>query len=233
MMSKFVLAAFALSLAAAPAAAATNLVVNGSFEDGNNGLSGWTIGGTDNQGYPPVAIFYGAAQPYPNGAYGEAVPANNAATNSPDAVGQRAAYFVSDLTVNQSLSQSVWLNPGVYQIGFSAYAPANGFKNAGDALFSGTIAGVTLANYAVSTGPKTTWQTFAGSTTIATAGMYNVSFVFNTNLVPSKDVVIDQVYIIAGNPPIGGVPEAATWAMLITGFGMIGAALRRRTMQTA
>ena len=63
--------------------------------------------------------------------------------------------------------------------------------------------------------------------------MYNVSFVFNTNLVPSKDVVIDQVYIIAGNPPIGGVPEAATWAMLITGFGMIGAALRRRTMQTA
>lgn len=232
-MSKMLLAAIAVAFAAVPAAAATNLVTNGSFEDGANGLNGWTIGGVDLQGYPPVAIFYGAAASYPNGAFGEAVPANNAPTNSPDAVGQRAAYFVSDLAQNQSLSQQVWLNPGVYQIGFSAYAPANGYGNAGDALFSGTIAGVTLANYAVSTHPKTTWQTFAGSTTIASAGFYNVAFVFNTNKVPSKDVVIDQVYIIAGNPPVPGVPEAATWAMLIAGFGMVGATLRRRSALVA
>ena len=29
-------------------------------------------------------------------------------------------------------------------------------------------------------------------------------------------------------PPVGGVPEPASWAMLIAGFGMIGATLRRR-----
>lgn len=29
--------------------------------------------------------------------------------------------------------------------------------------------------------------------------------------------------------PVGGVPEPATWAMLITGFGLIGATMRRRT----
>jgi len=47
-----------------------NLVVNGSFE---SGLAGWTIGGTDLQGYPPVAITYNSATAYPTGAFGEAV----------------------------------------------------------------------------------------------------------------------------------------------------------------
>jgi hypothetical protein len=40
-------------------------------------------------------------------------------------------------------------------------------------------------------------------------------------------------YILAtgtadGVPPTGGVPEPATWAMLITGFGLVGYAARRR-----
>jgi hypothetical protein len=200
---------------ASPAVAA-NLVVNGSFE---NSLVGWTIGGFDGQGFPPVAITYGAAAGYPTGAFGEAVPANDALTNSPDAVGARAAYFVSDITVNQSLSQTVFLTPGIYQIGFSAYAPANGYANAFDATFSGTIAGVVLANYAVSAGPVTDWQTFSGATNIAVAGNYLVEFVFNTGGFPAKDVVIDQVYIIAGNPVIG-VPAPA--ALGLFGLGLAG-----------
>jgi hypothetical protein len=36
-----------------------------------------------------------------------------------------------------------------------------------------------------------------------------------------------QVFLL-GNAAGGGVPEPATWAMMILGFGMIGAALRRR-----
>jgi hypothetical protein len=226
-MKRIALAAAAAFLATSPALAATNLVTNGSFE---SGLSGWIIGGTDNDSpaYPPAAIFYNNASAYPIGAFGEAVPVNNAPTNSPDAAGARAAYFVSDFTINQSLTQQVFLTAGTYQIGFSAYAPQNGFNNAGDATFSGTIAGVTLANYAVSSGPATTWQTFAGAANIASDGLYSVSFVFNTDRFPSKDVVIDQVYIIAGNPPLPAIPEPATWAMLIAGFGLVGAAMRRR-----
>lgn len=234
-MIKILLAAAAATVLAVPASAAVNLVSNGSFELGSNGLQDWTIGGVDNDNppYPPTAIFYGAAQPYPNGAFGEAVPANNAPTNSPDAVGARAAYFVSDFASQQSITQSVWLDAGEYQIGFSAYAPNNGFNNAGEAYFSGTIAGVTLASYAVSTGPNATWKTFAGSTIIQTAGFYDVAFVFDTNFFPSKDIVIDQVYIISGNPTLPGVPEPATWAMLIAGFGLVGATLRRRAAATA
>jgi len=213
---------FALALAAgfaAPAGAA-NLVTNGSFEAG---LSGWSIGGVDLQGFPPAAITYGAAAPYPTGAFGEAVPANNAPSNSPDAVGGHAAYFVSDFAVNQSLSQTVFLNPGIYQIGFSAYAPANGYANAVEATFSGTIAGIVLADYAVSAGPVTTWQTFTGATNIVTAGNYLVEFVFNTNGFPAKDVVIDQVYIIAGNPLIGVPAPAAIglFGLALAGLGFV------------
>lgn len=215
------LGALILVACAAPALAA-NLVLNGSFEDG---LTGWIIGGTDPQGYAPAAIFYGAAQPYPDGAFGEAVPANDALTNSPDLPGERAAYFVSDLANNQSLSQMVGpLEAGLYQIGFSAYAPANGFANFYDARFSGIIASVSLANYAVSTGPVTTWQTFASSGLDLPAGSYLVEFVFNTNGYPAKDVVIDQVYMIAGDPTV--VPEPAT--LLLLGFGLAGAIARRR-----
>jgi hypothetical protein len=209
------------------ASAATNLVTNGSFEDGQNGLSGWAIGGVAGQGYTPAAIFYGAAQGYPNGAFGEAVPANNAPTNSPDAVGKRAAYFVDDFASNQTLSQSVFLNPGLYQIGFSAYAPANGYANRVEATFSGVVAGVSLASYAVSSGPATTWQTFAGAANIVAAGNYLIEFTFNTNGFPAKDVVIDQVYVIAGNPP-PPIPEPSTYALMFAGLATVGFVARRR-----
>jgi hypothetical protein len=207
----------------AGSAQAANLVTNGSFEDG---LNGWTIGGADNQvpPFPPAAIFYNNSGPYPDGAFGEAVTPDNSISASPDAVGDRAAYFVSDLAVNQSLSQQIFLLAGTYKIGFSAYAPANGFGNAGDASFSGSIAGVELANYLVSSGPVTTWQAFSGQTMVGTAGMFDIEFIFNTSSVPSKDVVIDRVFVTR----VGGVPEPSSWAMLIAGFGLVGAARRGR-----
>jgi hypothetical protein len=217
----------------APALAA-NLVSNPSFE---SGLAGWTVGGIDTQGYPPVAIFYGVGAGYPTGAFGEAVPVDNAAGSlSPDAAGARGLYFVSDFTVGQKVSQTIFLKPGNYQIGFSVYAPDNGYSNAGDARFSGTIAGVTLADYLVSEGPRTTWQHYGGTATVVATGLYEVAFLFDTNLFPSKDVVVDRVYVLAGGgggPELPIVPEPATWAMLIAGFGLVGAAARARRSRHA
>lgn len=216
--------AVAAAIAAAPASAAVNLVVNGSFE---SGLSDWTLTNPP-ASFPATAIFYNSATPYPTGAFGEAVPPQNAPTNSPDPVGQRAAYFVSDFSSNETLSQLVHLTAGVYQIGFSAYAPANGYANAGDAQFEGIVASLTLASYSVSAGPVTTWQTFAGAANIVADGFYTVSFSFSTNRAPSKDIVVDQVYIIAGNPPIG-VPEPMALGLL--GASLLGLAGARRAFR--
>jgi hypothetical protein len=38
--------------------------------------------------------------------------------------------------------------------------------------------------------------------------------------------------LYAAVPP-GDVPEPATWAMMLTGFGLIGLALRRRSVKIA
>lgn len=216
----------------AGSAQATNLVVNGSFE---NALANWTIGGVDNDTpkYPPAAIFYNSPSPYPVGAFGEAVTPDNSVSASPDAVGNRAAYFVSDFAINQSLSQSVFLASGVYKIGFSAYAPQNGFNNVGDATFSGSIAGIQLASYAVSDGQPRVWQAFSAEKTVNNGSLFDISFVFNTNRDPSKDVVIDRVFITRiGDITPSSVPEPSSWAMLLAGFGLVGLMSRRAKRAT-
>jgi len=225
-MLRHLLLASAFTAAFSAGASSANLVTNGSFE---SGFAGWTSGGVETQGFPAVAIFYGPAAPYPFGAFNEAVPAANVTTNSPDPAGLRAAYFVSDFAQQESLTQTIFLAAGTYTFGFSAYAPANGFANPGEAMFSATFGTVVLANAAVSSGPVTTWKHVSGTTTLAAAGNFLIEFEFSTDLFPSKDIVIDQVYVIAGNGGGDPLDVPAPAALGLFGLGLLGlAALRRR-----
>ena len=214
---------------AGQASAAVNLLTNGSFETGD--FSGWTYVGVTPSGFPAAVIQYNAAAAYPTGAFGEAVPPDDTASPSPDPVGTRAAYFVAD-GATETLSQSVFLDVGQYTIGFSAYVPLNGFTNRGNATFTGSVAGVNLANFTVDGSTPQDWVHFAGVANVAVAGFYNTSFVYQSATGAAGDVVIDRAYIVAGDVT-GGIPEPGTWALMILGFGGAGASLRMSRRKTA
>jgi len=59
--------------------------------------------------------------------------------------------------------------------------------------------------------------------TAGTAG--SVQFFIGSGSVDNRGPILDNVTLSIG----GAVPEPATWAMMIMGFGVIGSAMRRRT----
>lgn len=211
---------------AGQASAAVNLLANGSFETGD--FTGWTYVGVTPLGAPAVVIPYNSAAGYPGGAFGEPIPPDDSASASPDAVGDNAAYFVADAAM-ETLSQSVFLDVGLYTIGFSVYVPFNGFNNSGNATFTGNVAGVNLANFTVDASTPGEWVHFAGVANILAAGNYDTSFIYNSGPAPAGDFVVDRAYIVAGN----AIPEPGTWALMLLGFGGAGAALRASRRRTA
>ena len=60
-----------------------------------------------------------------------------------------------------------------------------------------------------------------------------VGFTSGTGSAGANHDVISWIFNDDYKPVVGGVPEPATWAMLIAGFGLVGAAARRRRALTA
>ena len=230
---KYGLALVALTavFSASSASATVNLLVNGSFETGN--FSGWTLTNSESSSGTgsalPVVIAYNQASGYPTGAFGESIPTDNAAGNpSPDAAGSYGAYFVSDFANPQSISQTVTLLAGTsYTFGFDIFKPANGDGNPNGATFTALLNGSPFASFTASSLPVTTWQTISGSNTFMATTTGPFTFNFTSNGFPAKDFVVDRVYLTATDT-ISAVPEPASWAMMLGGFGIMGAALRRR-----
>ena len=84
----------------------------------------------------------------------------------------------------------------------------------GDAIANGTALGVVPL-----------FTIGAGSTLLLTAqGSGAFRTVFNADVAAGT-----QIGVAAVNPIAAAVPEPATWALMILGFGAVGAAMRRRT----
>jgi PEP-CTERM motif len=221
-MTKYAFALLASVALTAPAQA-QNLLTNGSFE---SGFAGWTLGGTSGDGFPPVVIPYNSSAGYPGGAFGEPIPNDDAVGNPGfDPVGDKAVYFVADLARPQTLSQMVNIVAGTsYTFGFDVYLPANGAANGNDATLSATVGGFTFASFSASASPVQDWVHFSSAGVATGTGLVDFIFTYNSFGVPAKDFVIDRVYFAT----TASVPEPATWAMMLMGFGIIGFAMRRR-----
>jgi len=201
-----VLVGLALQTGASKAA----IVNNGGFETGD--FTGWTV--TSTADHPQVVIPYNSTATYPNGAYGEPIPA------APGG-GNYGVYFVSD-TGTDTISQQVSLVAGQsYLISFDLYGPTNGRANAFDATLQSAVDNFTSPLFsakALASG----WTVYTGYFVADANSPYTLQFTFNGLGLPASDFVLD-------NANIQAVPEPATWAMMILGFLGVGfVAYRRR-----
>ena len=224
-----IVGALLTELALGRPAAAQNLLLNNSF--GTDSFANWnlTSSGTTT-GAAVVIATDNVARNYPTGAYNEAIPNDTLTAGSPNLSSGYAAYFTTD-TGSQTLSQSLTLSAGTYSIGFDLFVPTNGYANPNDATFSGSIAGTPLLSSAsVANIGKTDgvakWVTVDGSATVTTAGTYQASFTFTGSAVPAKDILVDRVFVVAGN--VTNVPEPAALPVFGLALAALAAARRHR-----
>ncbi|MBC7505263.1 MAG: PEPxxWA-CTERM sorting domain-containing protein [Sandarakinorhabdus sp.] len=224
----------AAALSLGGAAQAANLVVNGGFETLTNGIgqidnntvaTGWSSAGYN-------FVFNGATADTAGstGQYGALYlwgPANGYANGlgpSPD--GGNFAAADGAFGVAPILQTLTGLTVGKdYAVKFYwAGAQQQGFTGANDEHWIVSLGGA----------PSQTTSTYYNNTG-GFSGWYSERFVFKAT---SATAVLS--FLAVGHPDgvppfslldgvsVAGVPEASTWAMLIAGFGLVGAAARRR-----
>lgn len=198
--------------AAAVPASSANLLINGNFESSSSPTStptGWTnVGHSDgviaysNFGTPA----YDGSYYYDFGGYGDA--------NGPagDGIQQTVATAVGTLyTLTFGLSAEDYQGTSVLAVLFNGVQAAN---------YSQTSTGLQFQK------PFTTLSL----NFLATSGSTTITFlegVGSNGGNGSNDPLIDGVsFDVAAS---GAVPEPATWALMIGGFGLVGAGMRRRT----
>lgn len=193
----------AFLIAAAPAGAAT--IANGSFEEGINPGSFTTIGAIDNTSITGWTVGSGSIDYI--GSYWTAQDGSRSIDLSGSSIGSISQSFAT--VVGQAYDITYWIskNPD------GGNAVRTGSINAGGS--SGTF---TYA--AVNDRFNMNWvqETFRFT---ATDAMTTLSFASDSSGGCCFGPALDNVSIAA-------VPEPATWALFILGFGLVGGALRRR-----
>jgi len=203
-------------LFATQGAAASSLVVNGDFEAGGGSLAGWDV-------TPAVAV-----GTYESFSFFGAHSAGDQADN-------HAAWF--QLANDTQMRQWFDADPALYYLLTFDYAViGTGVKSMnvgiGDeqhTIISGEyyLNPTQLADNNLSTSFRTYHKRFEGL-----SGPVFLLFDDAGQGNGSTRQLIDNVSLVAYDFPIGiGVPEPASWGLLILGFGCIGAVARRRSQR--
>ena len=227
MINKFAtlacVAAFAVS--AIGAAHAGPILTNGNFE---NGLTGWTSYTTANGTIAELPSAPGA--PAPQSA--SVVSFNTKGTGASNAL------FLNAGKINGPYNASPGEGGGIFQsfttVGgaatFSADIAAFYTRTSGGlgiGLLSVLLDGVVLDSHDfgdVAGGPITLRSTLAFTTNLS-AGSHILSLQATRLFAPGRGVT--SQYFDNVSFDVAAVPEPATWALMIVGFGMTGASLRR------
>lgn len=95
------------------------------------------------------------------------------------------------------------------------------FDNSGDIFLNGNQIGNTITGFA-------TLTPFGSSASFFVAGLNTLTFTLHNQDGPAAFQVAGLTVTAEASPVVGGVPEPASWALLVAGFGMVGVSLRRR-----
>lgn len=201
-----------LSAVAAPVCAQ---VADGSFEQqGAASTSGYcyftrvTAGGAACGAGAWQGNLFGGLQEKTNGAWaGVATPTG--------------AYYAF-IQERGSISQDLTLAAGTYSLSWLAAGRAG---YGGDQGYNVLLDGSALFNGSTSTGQAFT-AVSTDSFTLAVAGLHTLTF--QGLVVGDQTAFIDNVAIQPVATATAAVPEPATWALMMLGFGGVGHAMRRR-----
>ena len=237
-MKKAFLAATAIicGFSATGAYAATNLITNGDFESGNTGFSSdysyilaagpsalwgegtYTVGpnpidyhslwadfGDHTTGSGKMMIINGSTATFPDG--------------SPKAVWQSTPIT---LTSGQTYEFTAWVANSCCNASFGAS------PNALPALTFTTNEGATTRiqnfDFTNANGAAGQWNLISATFTLGATETGQVSLWNSVSAASGNDFALDDISLT----DVGSVPEPATWAMAVIGFGAMGATLRRR-----
>jgi len=211
------LAASALSM---PAMAAT--IANGNFEAGNSGFT---------SSYTYHADGAGQHDLYDAGAYGVGTNANNyhdAWASFGDHTSGSGNYMIvngAESVVPVWTSSTVAVSSGVYQLSFwlsSLYPVSPAMLTVAANNGSGPV---TLGSSITAGSTTAAWGNFtSGLLTVNAPTNFTFSIVNANTDGNGNDFGLDDISLVK----VGNVPEPASWAMMLGGFGLMGAAMRRR-----
>lgn len=220
-------AAAAAILIAPGSAQATELLVNGGFEAPAIGAGNYTYPGLSYGNITPLASPTQDGWTYLGAALGGGGSYNPWYYNTPPTGGDGSNQFVA-LQGTSTLAQTFTMVGTVLDVSWlAAGRPGNG-NNDGNQSYDVTLGALTSAEFFTSNNQGFVSESahFSGLTSGA---QYTLTFVgLDTN--PNGTYSTDQTAFIDHVSAIGSgaVPEPAAWALMIGGFGLAGAALRRR-----
>ncbi len=226
----FVIAAGLLT--ASGQVSAANLVTNGDFEAGNTGF-------TSDYTYSPGTGGGGPASAY-------TVSNNPAAWNGAFApIGDHTTGSGNMMLVNGSGStfDQVWRSGNIAVTAgqdyyFEAFVASLYPSSPPSLTFMYSLDGGALQTLATLSNSLSlgVWEGFTtsfntGSATSVQLFLRNAQTAYSGNDFALDDIYLGTTSIVNPVPPTpGAVPEPATWALLILGFGAIGSAMRRRRL---